>query len=131
MQSVAPCGPAATIRLLQNHNKMGLISKALKTTVVGGAATAGAFALWTRKSQFVPFPTSDPILSSSTFRKYNPNNNPALRDICIRKVPLSKIKPELLEKDGKLVEAFTAGIWGGPGTSLFNILITPKWASAD
>jgi hypothetical protein len=103
---------------------MGLISKALKTTVVGGAATAGAFALWTRNSQFVPFSTSDPILTSPALRKYNPNNNPALQDVCIRKVPLSKIKPELLEKDGKLVEAFTAGIWGGPGTSLFNILIT-------
>jgi hypothetical protein len=105
---------------------MGLISKVLKTTIVGGAATAGVFDFWTRKCQFVPFPVSDPILSSSALRKYNPNNNPAVRDLCIRKVPLSKIKPELLEKDGELVEAFTAGIWGGPGTYLFMHFGTPN-----
>ena len=98
---------------------MGLISKALKASVVGAAAAAGAFAFWTRDSQVVLFPASDPILSSSSFRKYNPNTNPAVKDLCIRKVPLSKIKPELLEKDGKLVDAFTAGIWGGPGISTF------------
>jgi hypothetical protein len=96
---------------------MGFISKVFKTAVVGGAATAAIFAFSTRKCQFVPFPTTDPILSSSVLRKYNPNNNPAVRDLCIRKVPLSEIKPELLEKDGKLVEAFAAGIWGGPGAS--------------
>jgi hypothetical protein len=51
---------AATIRLLHDHYRMGLISKAFKTTVVGGAAATTAFAFWTRNCQFVPFPTSDP-----------------------------------------------------------------------
>ncbi len=110
---------------------MGLISKALKTTVVGGAAAAGAFAFWTRNCQVVPLPTSDPIFSSPALRKYNPNSNPAVRDLCIRKVPLSKIKPELLEKDGKLVEAFIAGIWGGPGMPTFIPVVNPNWVSAD
>ena len=35
----------------------------------------------------------------------------------MRRVPLSQIKPELLEKDGKLAEAFCAGVWSGLGTS--------------
>ena len=39
----------------------------------------------------------------------------------MRKVPLSKIKPQLLEKEkeGKLVEAFCAGVWGGYGRFYF------------
>lgn len=47
----------------------------------------------------------------------NPNRNPATQDICVRKVPLGSIKPNLLEKadEGKLVEAFCAGVWSGIG----------------
>jgi len=33
----------------------------------------------------------------------------------VRKIPLNRIKPQLLEKEGKLVEAFCAGVWGGLG----------------
>ena len=43
----------------------------------------------------------------------------------MRKVPLSKIKPQLLEKEGRLTEAFCAGVvshpWGANG-SLFEIV---------
>lgn len=35
----------------------------------------------------------------------------------MRRIPLDQIKPELLEKKGKLVEAFCAGVWGGMGES--------------
>lgn len=54
--------------------------------------------------------------------RQNPNRNPATQDLCQRKVPLSKIKPHLLEKEGKLVEAFCAGVWGGLGMYLHCIL---------
>ena len=39
----------------------------------------------------------------------------------MRKVPLAQIKPQLLEKEGegKLVEAFCAGVWGGIGMLFF------------
>jgi hypothetical protein len=50
--------------------------------------------------------------------RQNPNGHPGMSDQCIREVPLSKIKPELL-KDGKLVEQFTASVWGGIGKFVY------------
>ncbi|KAJ7875361.1 hypothetical protein B0H14DRAFT_2716304 [Mycena olivaceomarginata] len=91
-------------------------SKFLAYTSVAGAVGFGSFLFFTRKSRFVPFTfTSDAIFTSSHFKKFNPNGNaPVLHDLCVRKVPLSQIKPELLE-NGKLTEVFCAGVWGGIG----------------
>ncbi|KAF4632828.1 hypothetical protein G7Y89_g5290 [Cudoniella acicularis] len=96
---------------------MGVIRTLLNTAVIGGASGAGAFAFWTRNSKFIPFPATDPILSTPFFATNNPNKNPCTQDLCIRRVPLSRIKPQLLEKqeEGKLVEAFCAGVWSGLG----------------
>jgi hypothetical protein len=73
--------------------------------------------LRTRNSKFVPISSDDAIFSSTAYIRNNPNKNPQTKDLCVRKVPLSKIKPHLLEKEGegKLVEAFCAGVWGGIG----------------
>ncbi|KAJ6482916.1 hypothetical protein C8R47DRAFT_577327 [Mycena vitilis] len=92
-----------------------LASKFLAYSSVAGAVGFGGFLLWTRKSRFVPFAfTSDPIFTSALFKKFNPNQNvPVLTDLCVRRVPLSQIRPELLENEGKLVEAFCAGVWSG------------------
>jgi hypothetical protein len=94
---------------------MGFIRTVLNTAILGGAGSAGAFAFWTRNSKFVPLSSTDPIFSSAAYACNNPNRNPATQDLCVRKVPLNKIKPHLLEKEGKLVEAFCAGVWGGLG----------------
>lgn len=96
---------------------MGLIKKAFKLTTVGGAATIGTFFFMARNSTIIsPLSPTDPLFKSSHYKKNNPLNNPTTNDICVRKVPLSNIDPKLLEKDGKLVEAFCAGVWGGLGT---------------
>ncbi|KAJ5668691.1 hypothetical protein N7462_009761 [Penicillium macrosclerotiorum] len=94
---------------------MGLISRVLKVSAAGTAATVGVFFGATRNDVFQPMDTSDPIFSSPFFQKFNPNRNPTLHDLCVRQVPLDKIDPALLEKKGKLVEAFCAGVWGGMG----------------
>ncbi|EED19852.1 conserved hypothetical protein [Talaromyces stipitatus ATCC 10500] len=94
---------------------MGIIGRFLKLTTYGGAATLGAHFVWTRNSQVEPLPPTDYLFSSLSFKRLNPNQNAALSDVCIRKVPLSQIDPKLLEKKGKLVEAFCAGVWGGLG----------------
>lgn len=94
---------------------MGIFSKAFKTAVVGIPASAAAWTFWTRDSKFVPFDPEDDILKTSFFGKYNPQKNPATQDFCIKKVPVSKIQPELLKQEGKLAEAFCAGVWGGLG----------------
>lgn len=94
---------------------MGVIGRFLKLTTYGGVATLGAHFIWTRNSTVEPLPTTDYLFSSPSYKKYNPNENAVLRDVCIRKVPLSQIDPLLLEKKGKLVEKFCAGVWGGLG----------------
>ena len=96
-------------------SKMGLISRTLKITAAGTAASIGVFFGATRNDVFQPMDSSDPIFQSSFFQKYNPNRNPTLHDVCVRRIELSKIEPSLLEKKGKLVEAFCAGVWGGMG----------------
>lgn len=96
---------------------MGILSKVIKVTAVGAATTTGTFLFVTRKSTFSPVsPTTDAIFQSSLYNKFNPNHNPTMHDLCVRKVPISKIKPSLRREDGKLAEAFCAGVWSGVGT---------------
>ncbi|KAJ5550316.1 hypothetical protein N7461_005014 [Penicillium sp. DV-2018c] len=94
---------------------MGLISKLVKTSVAGSIASVGVFWGATRNATFAPMDSSDPIFQSALFNKFNPNRNPTMHDVCIRRIPLDKIKPSLVEEKGKLVEAFCAGVWGGMG----------------
>ena len=94
---------------------MGVIRSLVSLAAYGSVAGAGTWALWTRNSKFVPMSTSDYIYSTTFFARNNPDNNPTTNDLCVKRVPLSQIKPEYLEKDGKLVEKFCAGVWGGLG----------------
>lgn len=94
---------------------MGLIKRFLKISAAGSVATVGVFFGATRNDVFEHMDTSDPIFQSPFYKKFNPENNPTLHDLCVRRMPLDKIKPELLENKGKLTEAFCAGVWGGMG----------------
>jgi hypothetical protein len=94
---------------------MGLISRFLKVSAAGTVASVGVFFGATRNDVFEPMDSTDPIFSSPFFNKYNPNRNPTLHDKCVRRIPLEKIRPSLLENKGKLVEAFCAGVWSGMG----------------
>ncbi|KAL1964890.1 hypothetical protein VTN77DRAFT_6243 [Rasamsonia byssochlamydoides] len=106
---------------------MGLITRLVKLTTYGGVATVGAFFVWTRNSRVEPLPTTDALFQSAWYRKYNPEQNPPLHDVCVRTVPLSQIDPKLLEKKGKLVEAFCAGVWGGLGYSFQRAYLSRKY----
>lgn len=59
---------------------------------------------------------TDYLFNHTLYARYNPENNPTTADVCVRRVPLDKIKPEYLEKEGKLAERFCAGVWSGFGT---------------
>ncbi|PQE26550.1 14-alpha sterol demethylase Cyp51B protein [Rutstroemia sp. NJR-2017a BBW] len=106
---------------------MGILRTTLSTALLGATGAAGGWAFWTRNSKFVPISASDPIFSSRAYKRNNPNNNPATQDLCVRKVPLGKIKPHLLEKEGKLVEAFCAGVWGGSGYAYQRHYLSKKY----
>lgn len=94
---------------------MGVFKTLSKVAAYGTVAGAGGWAVWTRNSNFVPLSPSDYIYNTTFYARNNPERNPTTADLCVRKVPLSQIKPEYLEKEGKLVEKFCAGVWGGLG----------------
>lgn len=94
---------------------MGILRTTLALTGWGSLATVGTFAFWTRQSRFVPMPPNDYIYNTTMFARFNPERNPTMSDLCVRRVPLGKIRPELLEDEGKLVERFCAGVWGSIG----------------
>lgn len=110
---------------------MGLIRGLFKTATIGGTAAVGTFFWATRNDTFVPLAPSDPIFHSASFNKYNPSKNPTTHDLYIRKVPLSQINPSLLEKKGKLVEAFCAGVWGGWGYAIQRAYLARKYQGPD
>ncbi|KAF9891626.1 hypothetical protein FE257_003637 [Aspergillus nanangensis] len=110
---------------------MGFITKAFKLTTYGGTATLGAFFWATRKDVFVPMSPTDPIFQSSHYQKQNPENNPSVHDLCIRRVPLSDINPALLEKKGKLAEAFCAGVWSGWGYAFQRAYLARKYQGPE
>lgn len=92
---------------------MPLLRKTLAVTGWTSLGAALAFTLSTRKSTIHPVPETDYLLSTTLFARYNPNPNPSMRDICLRRVPLDRIKPELLAHEGRLVEAFCGAVWSG------------------
>lgn len=97
-----------------------LPSKILQGIAVSTVTSIGAFFVWTKhcKIEYLQ-PSSDPLFANQWYKKLNANANPTLHDEIIRRQPLFKLKPELLEdahKGGsKLVEALSQGVWGGPG----------------
>ncbi|KAF3763442.1 hypothetical protein M406DRAFT_261325 [Cryphonectria parasitica EP155] len=90
---------------------MGIIKRTFYTTVLTGTAFVGYIAGTT--SIICPLPRDDPIWSSKTYARYNIYNNPTTQDVCIKRVPLDKIRPELLQKEGDLAVEFCRGVWAG------------------
>jgi hypothetical protein len=83
----------------------------------------GGLYLWTRRCSFEPFgPTLSPLYQHPVLKIINPRNNPSSDDCCVRPVPFSEIKPELLDDarrgGSRLIEAFSGGMWGGYGSSI-------------
>ena len=95
---------------------MGLVRTTVFTGLLG-TSTAAAY-LAARNPVISPLAAADPVWTSSVYKKQNPARNPVTQDICIKRVPVSKIRPELLKKDGDLALEFCRGVWGGWGASL-------------
>ncbi len=105
---------------------MGLLRNILRTTAIGASAGIGTFFFVTRKNTFVPMdPTSSPLFSSKQATLFNPNKNPTSYDDCMRAVPFSQIKPELLKDKQALVTAFCAGVGPGEDMSSTICLLSP------
>jgi len=94
---------------------MGILRTTLKAGlygVTGGLASVGAgMAYLSASTSIVDLNTDDAWLRSKTYTRYNPKANPALQDDCIKRVPLSKIRPELRNDEAALTLDFCRGIW--------------------
>jgi hypothetical protein len=92
---------------------MGIIKKATLCTVGLGTGALGYLGVST--TIVSPLPEDDPLWRSKSYATYNPHRNPSTQDLCLKRIPLSKIKPELLQHEGDLALEFCRGVWGGLG----------------
>lgn len=92
---------------------MGIIRKTFTTAFLATAGTVGYLGTTTRLES--PLPEDDPLWRSKSFRKYNRHNNASTQDLVYKRIPLDKIKPELLQREGDLALEFCRGVWGGLG----------------
>nr|GAT58948.1 predicted protein [Mycena chlorophos] len=92
-------------------------------TTLAGAVGVGSFLAYHRKAEFVDFPLgADQLFRSAAYIKFNPLRNDGVHDYCVRRVPLSEIKPEYLQDaeagKGTLVDRFAGGVWGEYGFAI-------------
>jgi len=97
---------------------MGIARTVFNTFAGTGVLGVAGWTVATRNAKFVPIAANDPIFEDPAYLRNNPHKNQATQDLCIRRVPLKNIKPQLLEKEGKLAEAFCGSVWGGLGMCL-------------
>lgn len=97
---------------------MGILRTTIALTGWGSLAGALTFVGLTRNSKIRSVDAQDYIFHHTLFARLNPNQSPVTQDLCVRRVALGKIKPELLEKDGALVQHFCAGVWSGIGYAI-------------
>ncbi|KAK0667480.1 hypothetical protein QBC41DRAFT_228406 [Cercophora samala] len=92
---------------------MGIIRKTFTTAFLATAGTVGYLGTTTHLES--PLPEDDPLWRSRSFAKYNRHNNASTQDLVYKRIPLDKIKPELLQREGDLALEFCRGVWGGLG----------------
>ncbi|KAJ2906942.1 hypothetical protein MKZ38_009805 [Zalerion maritima] len=94
---------------------MGITSKLLGTTILASGGFIGYLAATT--SITAPLPAADPIWSSKPYSEYNVHRNPSTQDVVTKRIPVGRIRPELLGELGPdaLVTEFCRGVWGGWG----------------
>ncbi|KAI1115131.1 hypothetical protein F5Y14DRAFT_147100 [Nemania sp. NC0429] len=89
---------------------------------VGVASVGGGMAFLAGSTSLVPLTRDDPMCKGKTWKRYNPRENPAFKDVVIKAVPLSKIRPELRNDETALTLEFCRGIWSRWGFKVQSIL---------
>ncbi|KAI1354621.1 hypothetical protein F5Y01DRAFT_255539 [Xylaria sp. FL0043] len=94
---------------------MGILRKAAVTGLWGlggGVASVGVgMAYLLANTSVVPLTKDDQMFKTKIWRRVNPRENPALKDDCIRVLPLDKIRPELRNDEKALTLEFCRGVW--------------------
>lgn len=92
---------------------MGIIGKATIGAALGSTALLGYLRATT--AIVSPLPLDDALFGSKVYKKYNLHQNPATNDACMKQIPLDRIRPELLQKEGDLALELCRGVWSGWG----------------
>lgn len=93
---------------------MGIIKKTIYTSALTTASVLGYLGATT--TLITPLPNDDPVWRSKSYARVNVHRNAAMHDVAVKRIPLDKIKPSLLQKDGDLTVEFCRSVWGGLGT---------------
>ena len=105
------------------------IPRILYTTATTAVGTLGILfgtaSYLTRDTFFRDFSTdNDTLFTTDIYKRSNPHGNTTLHDLCVRRVALGRVRPELVEDarrgGGKLVQEFCRGIWGGRGVCVLS-----------
>lgn len=99
-----------------------MLRKAVVTGVIGSAA--GTTWLLSSSKLVSPIPQHEALWQSDCLRKFNHFDNPVLEDVCIKRIPRSKIRRELRNDEAALTLEFCRGVWSGWGLSAGVSLIT-------
>ncbi|KAK8008382.1 hypothetical protein PG991_010933 [Apiospora marii] len=99
---------------------MDAFRRAARVAATGIAGTVagtglGVAYLAASTTLITPIPRDDALWQSKTLKKLNHLENPVLADICIKRIPLSKIRPELAADEAALTAEFARGVWSGWG----------------
>ncbi|KAI1378046.1 hypothetical protein F4677DRAFT_414288 [Hypoxylon crocopeplum] len=89
---------------------MGLIRKSLGVAL---AVPVGAVAYLTATTNVTtPLSADDELWAVKSFARFNRYNNPSIQDVAWKRLPLSKVRPELRSEEALTTE-FCRGAWAG------------------
>ncbi|KAH8904644.1 hypothetical protein BR93DRAFT_899831 [Coniochaeta sp. PMI_546] len=108
---------------------MGIIRKTIYTGVLTGLGVAGYLGAATTLVR--PLPRDDPLWSSKIYAQYNKHQNGSAQDVVVKRIPLDKIRPELLEKEGDLTVEFCRGVWSGLGYRFQRAYLARKYQGPE
>ncbi len=94
---------------------MGKYTRLTSIAVGGLLVDYGLLAYIVRNDEIVDVSAHDPIFKSAAYQKFNPNRNVATQDEVIKRIPLSALKPEVLEQKERIADKFAGGVFGGTG----------------
>ncbi|KAI1080360.1 hypothetical protein F5B20DRAFT_540321 [Whalleya microplaca] len=94
---------------------MGLILKGLGTVLAGTAtgATVGVAYLTAATNVTTPLSEDDEIWRTTNYTRLNQFQNPSVQDRCWKRLPLSKVRPELRNDEEAIATEFFRGLWAG------------------
>ncbi|KAH7303946.1 hypothetical protein B0I35DRAFT_465467 [Stachybotrys elegans] len=104
-----------------------------RKAVAAGAVGSVAGTAWLLSSSTIitPIPKHEAIWQSSSLSRLNSFQNPVLEDVCVKRVPLSRVRPELRYDEAALALQFCRGVWSGWAFAPQRVLFTRLFRTSE